>query len=183
MSNIEVESKEDMVVVKNEDIEKKDELMIGDNKTEELVVANNDEEECGEYQGMCKWFDKRKGYGFIKVVSKGDKNGEDIFVHYSGIKSSVSSFQTLNVGEYISFNIITGENGFQASNVKGINGGPLMCDTHASSYRYQQNRYQQNKYYNQGRNYNGHYHGRNQNIKIYKGENKKQTYNIVDANN
>ncbi len=62
------------------------------------------------FQGTVKWFNKDKGYGFI---TKDD--GQDIFVHYSGIKRE--GYRTLEEGERVSFDVVKGEKGFQAENV------------------------------------------------------------------
>lgn len=62
--------------------------------------------------GKVKWFDGKKGYGFI-IPSEG--NG-DIFVHYSAIKSD-SEFKTLKEGMTVQFDITEGKRGLQALNV------------------------------------------------------------------
>ena len=93
-----------------------------------LVVNElNDEVPVGEFVGQCKWFNDKLGYGFITIQAGKDK-GKDIFVHHSGIKPLNSNYKTLKKGEYVNFNIITGDNGLQAVDVTGINGGSLMCD-------------------------------------------------------
>lgn len=85
------------------------------------------------YQGMVKWFNNRLGYGFIKVVDNSDRHDSDIFVHQSKITPSVSEYRTLRKGEYVSFQVCPDDkNTWQANNVTGINGGPLLCD---SNYR------------------------------------------------
>jgi cold shock protein len=89
---------------------------------EEIVTV-----EHGDVVGNCKWFNKKLGYGFITVYS-GEKKGNNIFVHHSGIKPLNSHFKTLRKGEYVHFNIIDGQNGLQAIDVTGVCGGPLMCD-------------------------------------------------------
>lgn len=61
-------------------------------------------------EGTVKWFDNKKGYGFIKR-----EEGEDIFVHYSAIKGD--GFKTLNQDEKVSFELVEGPKGPQASNV------------------------------------------------------------------
>lgn len=81
----------------------------------------------GQYVGICKWFNNVYGYGFITIWDGEDK-GKDIFVHHSGIKPLNSQYKTLKKGEYMSFDIIDGEKGLQGVNVRGINGGPLLCD-------------------------------------------------------
>lgn len=79
------------------------------------------------YRGVCKWFNNRLGYGFVTVVSDGDK-GADVFVHQTNLKPHKSTYRTLSQGEYIQFNIEESNNGKQAINVTGIDSGPLMCD-------------------------------------------------------
>ena len=86
----------------------------------------------GEYVGMVKWFDNRRGYGFIKTVSE-SRNGDDIFVHQSNVCPESEGYRTLSAGEYVSFNIsnIEGQDQEQALDVTGVFGGPLLCDTQA----------------------------------------------------
>ena len=62
-------------------------------------------------EGTDKWFNPEKGYGFIS-----QNDGEDLFVHFSEIK--MDGFKTLDVGQAVSFDVTTGQNGkLQASNV------------------------------------------------------------------
>lgn len=61
--------------------------------------------------GKVKWFDNRKGFGFIT----GD-SGEDIFVHHSSIIGS--GYKTLNEGDEVIFDLISSEKGFKAHNVQ-----------------------------------------------------------------
>ena len=82
----------------------------------------------GQYIGNCKWFNSRIGYGFVTIVSEGDKKGKDIFVHHTGLKPKNSNFRTLSKGEYISLDVEEGANGLQGVNITGVLGGPLMCD-------------------------------------------------------
>lgn len=81
--------------------------------------------------GRVKWFNNKLGYGFI---SYGNPAGEssDIFVHYSQLKETGNGngFKTLFQGEYVDFKIIpctNSEHEIQASEVTGINGGPLFA--------------------------------------------------------
>jgi len=60
--------------------------------------------------GKVKWFNPRKGYGFIDA---GD--GRDIFVHYASI--SGEGYKTLAEGDEVSFDIVEGEKGLRAENV------------------------------------------------------------------
>lgn len=61
--------------------------------------------------GTVKWFDNKKGYGFITP-----QNGEgDVFVHFSDIHGE--GFRTLNEGDLVQFNLVTNEKGPKAANV------------------------------------------------------------------
>lgn len=60
--------------------------------------------------GVVKWFNPRKGYGFIQR-----ENGGDVFVHYSSIKGE--GWRTLEEGDKVEFMVSTTEKGLQASDV------------------------------------------------------------------
>jgi len=60
--------------------------------------------------GTVKWFDARKGYGFIV-----QDNGDDVFVHYSSIGGE--GFRKLDDGDKVQFDIVQGERGLHAENV------------------------------------------------------------------
>ena len=92
-----------------------------------VIVEETERSNIGKTVGQCKWFSDRLGYGFLTVVSD-DLKGKDIFVHHSGISPLNSKYRTLRKGEYVNFDVKDGENGYQASNVTGVYGGPLMCD-------------------------------------------------------
>jgi len=66
------------------------------------------------HQGKVKWFNSEKGYGFIEC-----NNGEDVFVHFTGIVGE--GFRTLEEGQSVSFQIIEGNRGPQASQVEIVN--------------------------------------------------------------
>ena len=63
--------------------------------------------------GIVKWFNERKGYGFIE-----QDEGPDVFVHHSGINAT--GFKTLNEGDRVSFDIEEGPKGAHAVNVKVV---------------------------------------------------------------
>lgn len=60
--------------------------------------------------GKVKWFDSKKGYGFIT-----EESGKEIFVHFSGI--AAEGFKSLNEGQTVEFEVGTGAKGEQAVNV------------------------------------------------------------------
>lgn len=62
-------------------------------------------------QGIVKWFNDEKGYGFISQPGK-----TDIFVHYSGIAGS--GRRTLTEGQKVKFDVIDGQKGLAAVNVE-----------------------------------------------------------------
>ena len=62
--------------------------------------------------GKVKWFDGKKGFGFIVV----DDGTADIFVHYSSIKTE-NEFKTLKEGMTVQFEITEGKKVLQAQNV------------------------------------------------------------------
>jgi len=68
--------------------------------------------------GNVKWFDGKKGFGFIQ----GPDGGKDIFVHYSSIQSE--GFKTLEDGEPVEYEIADSERGPQAQNVRRLNPPP-----------------------------------------------------------
>ena len=59
-------------------------------------------------KGTVKWFNSQKGYGFITNA----ENGEDVFVHFSGIAGE--GYKTLEEGQNVSFEITEGNRGLQA---------------------------------------------------------------------
>ena len=61
-------------------------------------------------KGTVKWFNSQKGYGFIS-----DEQGNDIFVHFSGIASN--GFKSLEEGQAVTFDITNSPRGLQAVNV------------------------------------------------------------------
>ena len=62
-------------------------------------------------KGTVKWFDDRKGYGFITP----EDGSKDVFVHHTAIKSE--GFRSLAEGQAVEFDIVDGPKGKQAANV------------------------------------------------------------------
>jgi len=60
--------------------------------------------------GVVKWFNSSKGYGFIE-----QEDGPDVFVHHSGINST--GFRSLNEGDRVTFEVVDGPKGPSAANV------------------------------------------------------------------
>jgi len=65
-------------------------------------------------RGTVKWFSDEKGYGFIEP----DEEGEDLFVHYTGIEGT--GFRSLTEGERVSYEPARGRRGEQAEDVRRI---------------------------------------------------------------
>jgi CspA family cold shock protein len=61
-------------------------------------------------QGVVKWFNASKGFGFIQRQS-----GEDVFVHFSAIQ--MDGYKSLNEGQLVEFEVRQGPKGLQAENV------------------------------------------------------------------
>ncbi|MBA3014706.1 MAG: cold-shock protein [Proteobacteria bacterium] len=64
-------------------------------------------------EGTVKWFNAKKGFGFLER-----DNGDDVFVHFSAIQTD--GFRTLNEGDKVKFDIVDGEKGPSAANVKRV---------------------------------------------------------------
>ena len=84
--------------------------------------------------GQVVWFDRKKGFGFVKVVNPESALFEkELFIHYTSIKCD-NSFKILYPGETVSMNVeknpdeSEGQKEFVVSNVSGVFGAPLMID-------------------------------------------------------
>jgi CspA family cold shock protein len=64
-------------------------------------------------EGKVKWFNERKGFGFIE-----QDGGSDVFVHFSAIQGS--GFKTLAEGQQVSFDVQQGKKGLEAENVRAL---------------------------------------------------------------
>lgn len=63
--------------------------------------------------GTVKWFNAKKGFGFIS-----DEEGNDVFVHFSALL--MDGFKVLEEGEKVQFEVVKGEKGPQAANVSRL---------------------------------------------------------------
>jgi len=61
--------------------------------------------------GLVRWFNNKKGYGFLQRES----DGKDIFVHYSAV--TMDGYKTLKTNDKVTFDVVQGEKGPQAANV------------------------------------------------------------------
>ncbi|MDU1412992.1 MAG: cold-shock protein [Clostridium sp.] len=64
-------------------------------------------------EGTVKWFNSEKGFGFLSVEGQ-----EDVFVHFSSITGD--GYKSLEEGQKVQFDIVDGERGPQAANVRKI---------------------------------------------------------------
>ncbi|MHA1821902.1 MAG: cold-shock protein [Promethearchaeota archaeon] len=82
--------------------------------------------------GTVKWFNSKKGYGFITY----DDNGEekDLFVHFSSILDDINGFKTLYEGDEVEFEVVQGQNGPQADSVHVLKRAPKPEYHRRSSY-------------------------------------------------
>ena len=84
-----------------------------------------------KYSGRVKWFNNKAGFGFVTIVD-GDKAGEDVFAHHSGVNVTGELYKYLVQGEYVHFHLRVSDNNdhpYQAGDVTGLYGGQLMCET------------------------------------------------------
>ena len=102
-------------------------------------MTNTNNVTIAPIHGMVKWFDHKKGYGFITVVDGSEEyQGKDVFVHYTDISVRSSTNKNLYQGEYVSFHLTNTENDthpVKATDVMGAFRGPLRVDTSVARAR------------------------------------------------
>jgi len=76
------------------------------------IHASNAKEAPTRTTGTVKWFNDAKGYGFITP----DDGSEDLCTHFSAI--NMQGFKTLKEGQKVSFDVVQGPKGKQASNIQ-----------------------------------------------------------------
>ena len=80
--------------------------------------------------GTVKWFNGRKGFGFI-TPAEGEK---DVFVHYSAIQVSENEFATLNENDEVEYEVVEGEKGLEAKNVTITKKAPYQPRNRRNNY-------------------------------------------------
>jgi CspA family cold shock protein len=65
-------------------------------------------------QGSVKWFNNEKGFGFIAP----DGGGQDVFVHFTAI--SAAGYRSLEDDQRVEFDVVQGQKGLQAENVRPL---------------------------------------------------------------
>tara|TARA_B110000285_G_scaffold98165_1_gene111971 strand:- start:67 stop:438 length:372 start_codon:yes stop_codon:yes gene_type:complete len=117
-------------------------------KTEEPQTEEPKTEEPHNYcnvVGSVNWFNRRKGYGFISIVTPDHElKDQDIFCHYSNINTE--NYKILYPGEYVSFNISKNKEGkFICDNITGVFGNNLLTDNTKYFYRVSENKKDSNQ--------------------------------------
>lgn len=94
-------------------------------------MSSDTETQSMRLTGKVKWFNNKAGYGFI-TIHDGENKNSDIFVHFTAIRVTNSQYKYLVQGEYVEFDRVkstTGPHEYKASDITGIKGGELMCET------------------------------------------------------
>jgi CspA family cold shock protein len=65
-------------------------------------------------RGTVKWFNDQKGFGFISL----EDGSKDVFVHHTAIAGS--GFKSLNEGQLVEFEVVSGQKGPAAANVRAV---------------------------------------------------------------
>ena len=87
--------------------------------------------------GCVTWFDSKKGFGFVKVLTPNhEKNDLDIFIHFSSIQVNDNDYKVVYPGEYIEFDISKSGDGRPCcTNVTGLYGGNLLTQNENHRYK------------------------------------------------
>jgi cold shock protein len=99
--------------------------------TENMNTEVESNDSIGEHLGQVQWFNKKKGYGFIKNVNN---PSDDIFFHFSNI--CTEGYKIIYPGEFVSMNIESGDDGQSVcKNIRGVGGLPLLTDNENYHYK------------------------------------------------
>tara|TARA_B100001094_G_scaffold95433_1_gene91446 strand:- start:2735 stop:3058 length:324 start_codon:yes stop_codon:yes gene_type:complete len=97
-----------------------------------------EEKTHGKEIGKVIWFDHKKGYGFIHIISDTENSNKDVFCHYSSIQSD-SSYKKLIPGECVSLDVNHDtdkkEHQYSSMNVTGVLGSELLCENQKYKYK------------------------------------------------
>ena len=107
---------------------KRDHIGVMSIEQDTMPISNESE----RFTGIVKWFNTKTGFGFITVLGNGEQSGKDIFAHHSGIRVANLQYKYLVQGEYVDFNLSKSESDkheYNASDITGVLGGPVMCET------------------------------------------------------
>ena len=99
----------------------------------EYKPLNNSEKNVIVHQGVVKWFNHQRGFGFIHNIDNSDHS--DVFVHHTKLKTTVSTYKTLYKGEYVEYTIVSDNGKDCADEVTGIRGLALMCEANHDNDR------------------------------------------------
>jgi len=114
-------------------------------ETHELAKSMDDcsikERSIGEHIGRVNWFNKTKGFGFVKIISECEWKDKEIFLHFTNIISD--NYKVVFPGEYISLDVDLKPDDpskYISVNVTGVMGGKLLVDNEEYNYKvYQKN--------------------------------------------
>lgn len=136
---------------------------------------------------IVSWFDIKKGFGYLRVISSGEFLDKNIFVHYKGLLTAKANSKYLRVGEYVSFDLAPSnyENyEFHAINVSGIDTensdkrNPLMCDSIEFAKEYSQKRREEMAQQIRVPPQQNHQHQQNHQTKPNQNLTKKTSHNV-----
>ena len=87
--------------------------------------------------GCVKWFNSKKGYGFVTIVTpENDNTGNDIFLHFSNINVIDGNYKRVFPGEYVETTLGEGNDGRSVcTEVTGPHGGPLLADNEGHRFK------------------------------------------------